>query len=227
MKMGILARFKNIMASNINALLDKAEDPEKMVDQILRDLQDNLGEVKAETAGIMAEEARAKREYDEASAEAAKLQSYAEKAILAGSEDDARIFLQKKQAKTEELTALKEAYDLAAANAVKMKQMHQHLSQQIQEMQARRDAIKAKMAVAKTQQKINEIGSSVKSASGNISEFERMEAKANQMLDQANAMAELNAASEEKSVEDLMAKYDTPSQDVEDELAALKAKLGK
>lgn len=227
MKMGILARFKNIMASNINALLDKAEDPEKMVDQILRDLQDNLGEVKAETAGIMAEEARAKREYDEASAEAAKLQSYAEKAVLAGSEDDARIFLQKKQAKTEELSALKEAYDLAAANAVKMKQMHQHLSQQIQEMQARRDAIKAKMAVAKTQQKINEIGSSVKSASGNISEFERMEAKANQMLDQANAMAELNAAAEEKSVEDLMAKYDTPSQDVEDELAALKAKLGK
>lgn len=225
--MGILARFKNIMASNINALLDKAEDPEKMVDQILRDLQDNLGEVKAETAGIMAEEARAKREYEEASAEAAKLQSYAEKAVLSGSEDDARIFLQKKQAKTEELTALKEAYDLAAANAVKMKQMHQHLSQQIQEMQARRDAIKAKMAVAKTQQKINEIGSSVKSASGNISEFERMEAKANQMLDQANAMAELNAASEEKSVEDLMAKYDTPSQDVEDELAALKAKLGK
>lgn len=225
--MGILARFKNIMASNINALLDKAEDPEKMVDQILRDLQDNLGEVKAETAGIMAEEARAKREYDEASAEAAKLQSYAEKAVLAGSEDDARIFLQKKQAKTEELSALKEAYDLAAANAVKMKQMHQHLSQQIQEMQARRDAIKAKMAVAKTQQKINEIGSSVKSASGNISEFERMEAKANQMLDQANAMAELNAAAEEKSVEDLMAKYDTPSQDVEDELAALKAKLGK
>lgn len=225
--MGILARFKNIMASNINALLDKAEDPEKMVDQILRDLQDNLGEVKAETAGIMAEEARAKREYDEASAEAAKLQSYAEKAVLSGSEDDARIFLQKKQSKTEELTALKEAYDLAAANAVKMKQMHQHLSQQIQEMQARRDAIKAKMAVAKTQQKINEIGSSVKSASGNISEFERMEAKANQMLDQANAMAELNAASEEKSVEDLMAKYDTPSQDVEDELAALKAKLGK
>ncbi|MCI8632661.1 MAG: PspA/IM30 family protein [Lachnospiraceae bacterium] len=225
--MGILARFKNIMASNINALLDKAEDPEKMVDQILRDLQDNLGEVKAETAGIMAEEARAKREYDEASAEVSTLQSYAEKALVAGNEDDARTFLQKKQAKAEEVTALKQAYDLAAANAVKMKQMHQHLTQQIQEMQGRRDAIKAKMAVAKTQQKINEIGSSIKNASGSISEFDRMEAKAERMLDQANAMAELNAAEKEESVEDLMAKYDTPSQSVEDELAALKAKLGK
>lgn len=215
------------MASNINALLDKAEDPEKMVDQILRDLQDNLGEVKAETAGIMAEEARAKREYDEASAEVSTLQSYAEKALVAGNEDDARTFLQKKQAKAEEVTALKQAYDLAAANAVKMKQMHQHLTQQIQEMQGRRDAIKAKMAVAKTQQKINEIGSSIKNASGSISEFDRMEAKAERMLDQANAMAELNAAEKEESVEDLMAKYDTPSQSVEDELAALKAKLGK
>ncbi len=225
--MGILARFKNIMASNINALLDKAEDPEKMVDQILRDLQDNLGEVKAETAGIMAEETRAKREYDEASAEVAKLQSYAEKALISGNEDDARTFLQKKQSKAEEVAALKQAYDLAAANSVKMKQMHQHLTQQIQEMQGRRDAIKAKMAVAKTQQKINEIGNSVKNASGSISEFDRMEAKAERMLDQANAMAELNAAEKEESVEDLMAKYDTPSQNVEDELAALKAKLGK
>lgn len=225
--MGILARFKNIMSANLNALLDKAEDPEKMVDQILRDLQDNLGEVKAETASIMAEETRAKRALDEASAEAAKLQSYAEKALLAGNENDARVFLQKKKAKTEELTALQQSYDLAAANSAKMKQMYQHLTSQIQEMQSRRDSIKAKMAVAKTQERINEIGASVKNASGSISEFDRMEAKANKMLDQANAMAELNAASQDQSVEDLMAKYDTPASDVEDELAALKAKLGK
>lgn len=224
--MGILARFKSIMSANINALLDKAEDPEKMVDQILRDLQDNLGEVKAETAGIMADEARAKREYEEASAEAAKFQSYAEKAVLAGNDDDARTFLQKKQAKEEEVAALKQAYDVAAANSVKMKQMYQHLTQQISEMEGKRDAIKAKMAVAKTQQKINEIGASVKNASGSISEFDRMEAKANKMLDQANAMAELNAQ-QDGSVEDLMAKYEETSPAVEDELAALKAKLGK
>ena len=97
--MGILARFKAIMEANLNALLDKAEDPEKMVDQILRDLQDDLGKVKAETAGIMAEEARAQRVYDEAVDEVAKLQSYAEKAVLAGNDDDARAFLQQKQRK--------------------------------------------------------------------------------------------------------------------------------
>ena len=47
--MGILKRFKDIMSSNINALLDKAEDPEKMIDQYLRDLQEDLRKVKSET----------------------------------------------------------------------------------------------------------------------------------------------------------------------------------
>ena len=56
--MGILKRFGDIMSANINALLDKAEDPEKMIDQYLRDLNSDLGKVKAETAAIMADEQR-------------------------------------------------------------------------------------------------------------------------------------------------------------------------
>ena len=51
----ILKRFKDIMAANINQLLDKAEDPEKMIDQYLRDMEEDLGRVKAETAAVMAE----------------------------------------------------------------------------------------------------------------------------------------------------------------------------
>ena len=72
--MGILSRFKDIMSSNINAMLDKMEDPQKMIDQILRNLQSDLGEVKAETAGVMAEEQRAKRELDACQNEVKKLQ---------------------------------------------------------------------------------------------------------------------------------------------------------
>ena len=53
---GIIARFKDIMSSNINALLDKAENPSKMIDQYLRNLESDLGKVKAETASVMAEE---------------------------------------------------------------------------------------------------------------------------------------------------------------------------
>ena len=54
--MGIISRFKDIMSANINALLDKMEDPEKMVDQYLRNLESDLGKVKQETASVMADE---------------------------------------------------------------------------------------------------------------------------------------------------------------------------
>ena len=95
--MGILTRFKDIMSANINALLDKCEDPEKMIDQYMRNLESDLGKVKAETASVMAEETRCKRELDECAADVAKYQSYAEKALQAGNEADARTFLEKKQ----------------------------------------------------------------------------------------------------------------------------------
>jgi len=81
------------------------------------------------------------------------------------------------------------------------------------------------MAVAKTQERINKISSSVSSANNSISAFERMEAKANKMLDTANAMAELNQGPKD-DIADLTAKYSTNSA-VDDELAALKASLGK
>ena len=94
--MGIISRFKDIMSANINALLDKCEDPEKMIDQYLRNLESDLGKVKAETASVMADEKRAKRELDECNAEIQKFQNYAMKAVEAGNDNDARQFLEKK-----------------------------------------------------------------------------------------------------------------------------------
>ena len=110
--MGILKRFGDIMSANINALLDKAEDPEKMIDQYLRDLNSDLGKVKAETAAIMADEQRAKRELDECTAEVNKMQAYAEKALIAGNEEDARTFLTKKTELSNKQASLQQAYDL-------------------------------------------------------------------------------------------------------------------
>lgn len=228
--MGILTRFKDIMAANINALLDKAEDPEKMIDQYLRNLESDLGKVKAETASIMAEEARAKRELDECNEEISKYQSYAEKALKAGNESDARAFLEKKQNVSKKLAALQQNYDIAAANASKMREMHDKLVKDIDSLNERRDAIKAKVQVAKTQQRLNEIGSSVTGASNDLSAFERMEEKADRMLDEANAMAELNRSEAESDISNLEAKYDSDvsntSSAVDDELAALKAQMG-
>lgn len=224
--MGILTRFKDIMASNINALLDKAEDPEKMIDQCLRNLNSDLGKVKAETASIMAEEQRSKRELDECTSEINKMQNFAVKALEAGNEDDARKFLEKKSSLANKQAGLQEAYNIASANASQMREMHDKLVNDINELESRKDMIKGKMSVAKTQERINKIGSSVSSANNSISAFDRMEAKANKMLDSANAMAELNRGSKD-DIADLTAKYASPSSEVEDELAALKASLGK
>ena len=226
--MGILTRFKDIMASNINALLDKAEDPEKMIDQYLRNLESDLGNVKAETAAVMAEEIRSKRELDECGQEIEKLQKYAEKALTSGSEADARQFLEKKQQEVAKQNTLLQTYKISADNATKMRQMHDKLVKDIADLNARRDTIKAKVKVAMAQQRINEIGSSVGSAGADLTAFGRMEAKADKMLDEANAMAELNKSGEESNINNLEAKYDSApdNKGVDDELAALKAKMG-
>ena len=225
--MGILTRFKDIMAANINALLDKCEDPEKMIDQTMRNLTKDLGEVKKETAAVMADEQRCKRELEECNKEIAKMQTYAEKALLAGNEADAMKFLEQKNTLTAKQTSLQQTYDVAAANALKMRQMHDKLVKDINELDSRRDAIKAKMKVAKTQQKLNKMTSTMSDSASSIGAFERMEAKANAMLDQANAMTELNLSKEESTVDSLAAKYDAaPDAAVKDELEALKAKMG-
>lgn len=226
--MGIIQRFADIMSANINALLDKAEDPAKMIDQYLRNLESDLGKVKAETAAVMAEETRSKRELQECEEEIAKMQTYAEKAVMAGNDSDAKTFLEKKSSLTEKKASLEQTYQVAAANAAKMKQMHDKLVSDIASLNSRRDAIKAKVQVAKTQERLNKLGSSINGAADNLNAFDRMEAKANKMLDEANAMAELNQSAEESDIDNLAAKYDSePSSAVDDELAALKAKLGK
>jgi phage shock protein A len=226
--MGILTRFKDIMSANINALLDKAEDPEKMIDQYLRNLEKDLAEVKAETASVMAEEARTKRELNECNEQIAKMQSYAEKALLAGNEADARTFLEKKQVLVSNQASLTQLAQTAEANATKMRQMHDKLVKDVAELEAKRDTIKAKVKAAKAQEKINKVASKGMGASSNMAAFEKMEAKADKMLDEANAMSELNKLEEDNNIDSLTAKYDAnpTNQAVDDELAALKAQMG-
>lgn len=224
--MAILDRFNDIIKANINALLDKLEDPGKMIDQYLRDMLEDLAEVKRSTAGVMAEEARAKRLADENQAEADKYAGYAKKALSAGNEADARVFIAKKQELEKTGAGLKTAYAVAHENAVKMRQMHDKLASDIEALESRRTAIKAKVAVAKTQQTINKTTASIEGARGTKSAFDRMEDKADRMLDEANAMSELNTApiDEARALEDKYAAMGDGS--VDDELAKMKAELG-
>ena len=220
--MSILKRFTDIMSSNINALLDKAEDPIKMIDQLMRNLNDDLNKVKGETASIMAEETRAKREVDECQSDVNKMLEYAKRAVDAGNDDDARQFLAKKVTLTEKLTTLTGKYEIARNNSLKMKEMYNKLTLQIEELNERRATIKAKVATAKMQERINKMGSSINNSKLSLDSFSRIEEKANKMLDEANVMAELNSKPSD-GIEDLMSKYDSKTSSVEDELAALKS----
>ena len=236
--MEILNRFKDIMTSNINALLDKAEDPEKMIDQYLRDLNSDLGKVKSETAAIMAAEKRERRELEEFEKEIGDMQRYAVKALEAGNEDDARKFLQRKAELSEKVADKQTAVELATANTQQMRQMHDKLESDIGELESRRSELKGKASVAKTQKRMNDFASSVGGAGERISAFDKMEQKINQELDEAIAMSELNKGSG-TDIKDLASKYDSDTSiddeleslkagiNVDDELEALKSQLGK
>ena len=195
-----------------------------MIDQYLRQLKEDLAEVKQETAAVMAEEKRTKRLVDDNAAEIAKYTDLAKKALTAGNEGDAKVFITKKQELEAHQADLEKTYALAHANAEKMREMHDKLTGDIQELEQRRLNVKAKMSVAKTQDKLNKINDSMKSAAGSMEAFERMEAKANRLLDEANSMAELNEEPKD-SAEEIAKKYDKDSS-VDDELAKMKAELG-
>ncbi len=225
--MGILARFTDIIQANVNAVLDKMEDPAKMIDQYLRELTDNLAEVKRETAGVMAEEALTKRLMDENKPELERYAGLAKKALQAGNEEDAKVFIAKKQQEESTGAGLATAYAAAHENAVKMREMHDKLVSDIETLRSRRESIKAKVSVAKTQQKVNEISSAAGKASGAMSAFDRMEEKANRMLDEANAMAQLNTEpiDEAKALEEEYSAMGT-GDSVDAELEKMKKEMG-
>lgn len=226
--MGIMTRFKDIMAANFNALLDKCEDPEKMIDQYLRNLENDLSKVKAETASVIAEEKSAKRKLDECETEIEKMGNYARKAVAAGNDSEAKQFLTKKGSLEADRAVLEKNYTLACENAMKMRDMHNKLEGDISELKSRQSMLKAKIAVAETQQKINKLGSGMEGAGNNLAAFDKMEDRVNRMLDEADAMAELNNSKSEADISELTRKYDEGSSDssIDDELAALKAEMG-
>ncbi|ERL26131.1 MULTISPECIES: PspA/IM30 family protein [unclassified Leptotrichia] len=225
---GILERFKTIMSSNINALLDKMEDPEKMIDQYLRDMEKDLGSVKAETVAVMAQESAAKRKVAECEDEIKKMESYAKKALQAGNEADARMFLEKKESIKIKLDSLEKEKMIAVENSLKMREMHDKLTSDIQKLNAKRNEIKAKIKMAKSAEKINSMTSST-GISGKMDSFNSIEEKVDRMLDEANASIELNSPKKDE-VDDLMKKYDSgeseSSSAVDEELERLKKEMG-
>lgn len=104
--MGVFSRFLDIVNANINALLDKAEDPEKMIRLMIQEMEDTLIELKSSAAAKMATLAKSKREYNEFEEEMKRWQARAELAIRKGREDLAREALLAKRQVSERLEPL-------------------------------------------------------------------------------------------------------------------------
>jgi phage shock protein A len=223
--MGILERFGTIMKANINALLDKAEDPGKMIDQYLIDMKESLADVKKETINIMAVEKKAETDFNANKAEIEKFKGLAAKAAKAGNDDDARVFIKKYKDLEEKALAFEKNLAAATENASKMKEMHNKLVADISELESRKAQVKATASVAKAIEQVNKVGDPFGKASEIGSKFSDMEGKVNARLDRAQAAAELN--SELGDPADKLAKsYGAAADpDIDAELEKLKAGL--
>lgn len=231
--MGILSRFRDVMKANVNHMLLRAEDPEKSVNEYIRSLSSDLGQVKAETAAVLSDESRAKRALDECSTEVKKLQRYAEKSAESGDEDKARGFLEKKVKLADKMNELQAAYERASAKAKMMKHMNDKLVADLGQLEARYAELKGRMADAKAQQQANERNASAGRAD---TALKAMEDKANQALNEAEALAELRAGAQEDDLDELIAQLErdmnadagnneNASPSAEEELAAIQEKL--
>ena len=192
--MSILERFSTIIKANINDLLDRAEDPAKMMDQYMRQLMSDLADVKRETASVMAEESRIQRQLEEKRQESAKNADLARRALQLSNEDDARVFLAKKQELEKRIEELQKMYDVAHENSMRMRQVHDKLVSDAETLRQRREAIQSKMALARAQEKAaNVMGSHIGADESRLGDaIARMEDKADAMLDRSNAMQSLN-----------------------------------
>lgn len=219
--MSIFKRMRNIVSSNVNAALDSMEDPSKMIDQTLRDLHKDLENVRKQTADMMAQERMLGSEVENMESTAKKLTAYAEKAVKAGNDDDAKKFLKQKNDVLSQLASKKQLHTQMVSDVKKLRDMQQSLSNKISEMDRKKSSIKLKDEHAKAQEKMNKITSSVDSSS--LSKFDEYEKKIDAKLYSAQAMEELNK--DPNDVSDLMMQYDSGLSDVDDELAALKASM--
>lgn len=234
--MGILKRFKDLMAANINTVLEKAEakNADKLLEQYLREAKSNLDQVKAETAGIIADETAAGRKVVAIDEEIAKLDRYAEQAVLAGNDEDAKKFLEGKATAVARKADAEKAFEQAKVNSDRMRQLTQKLNSDIVEAQSKLGDLKAKLDVAKQTEKMAELSEKISSVGYAASDYDRLAEAVQKRIDAVDAKAELNKELDETAdIEALKEKYEVSAESetagvsIDNELAALKARLGQ
>ena len=210
--MSIFTRFKDIVNSNINSLLDKAEDPEKMLRLMIGEMEDTVIDLKTTTAARMAEAIRSEKKVDEAKATVDRWQARAELAIEKGKDDLAReALIEKKHAQ--------EAYERALENISSLKKSVEEGKEEIRTLEDKIKAAKDKLA---TLQREQARAQERRDSSVNLNaRFEEMENRINRM----NAYNDLGKKSEEKSAEEKFSEMEK-NDEIEAEIERIKKEKG-
>ena len=218
--MSILKRLRDIVSSNINAMLDRAEDPEKMLEQYIRDMEESYQEAKVAVTQSIASKNRIEVKYKKQVEEVAKWEKNAILAVQKGEDDLAREAL-KRQSDAEQLRdTYKVQLDEQTAEVENLKSVLAKLESKLDEAKNKKDLLITQAKNAKAQKKIYDTMSKVGNEHATRG-FDKMADKVEQMVAEAKASAEINT----DSLEERFAALQENGGEIDDRLAALKAKL--
>ncbi|EDY80688.1 phage shock protein A [Verrucomicrobiia bacterium DG1235] len=217
--MGIFTRFKDIVSANINAMLDKAEDPEKMIKLMIQEMEDTLVEIKASCAATMATKSKVARALDDVQYRVDDWGNKARLAVTKGREDLAREALAEKRVFSEESERLQKEIDQLEAIVTKYQGDITQLEEKLTNARKKHQILLQRHTQAQKSYKAQ----SVLRKNDNVDAFARFDAFENR-IERMEADAELVNAKARPSIEDEFAKLEG-DETLENELAALKAEI--
>ncbi len=222
--MGIFSRIGTLIKSNINDMISKAEDPEKMLNQVLVEMKQQLIEAKKQVAVSIADEKRLKKQYEDEETKAKDWERKAMMAVRANDDVLAREALARKGEHDESTSVLQKQWTLQKEAVEKLKDSLRALNNKIEEAKRKKNILIARKKRAEAQKTIHDTMSGLKDQSA-FETFDRMAAKIDQLEAEADAGAEIAG---QLTGDTLEAKFDKleAGAGADHALAELKAKMG-
>jgi phage shock protein A len=214
-----------VIKSNLNHLINKAEDPEKMLDQILIQMRQQLMEAKREVAVAIADEKRLGAQLEAELEQVGEWERRATLAVQKGDDDLAREALRRKADHEQIAVGYKKQWDAQKLSTENLKNALRALSQKIEEAGRKKNLLVARQKRAEAQKHIHEVMTGLSDTSA-FESFDRMATKVEQLEAQANAALEISEDLSGEAFEQRFRALESGS-DVDQELAALKGRVQK
>jgi phage shock protein A len=223
--MGIFDRFKTVVSSNINDMISKAENPEKMLNQLVIDMNQQMIESKKSVAMAIADEKKLERELLEQKRQSEEWERKAVIAVKAGRDDLAKEALLRKQEAETYYLQLKPQWEGQKASVEKLKDTLRQLQNKIDEASRKKNILLARAKRAEAQEKIQKTLASVSGNTSAFDTFDRMAKKVDELEARADAHAELADLSQSASLDKEFQKLESSGAGADLLLEELKAKM--